>query len=325
MSSTSCIITRRGGSLFSRDLLLLDPTDSFSWELHFGCPDDKAVVKKLILVCVHGNEICGMNAVNSLLLQNWFKEISNELKAKKHRVKIILANPQAVKESRRFVDINLNRIFKESFVALNPNKFYDIFPKDQNELNRLHFITKAIEWADFVLDIHSTSANTPSFVLCPSDPDSEKYAASFPVEYVIKDLSNLVYGTTIEWAKTKLKTGICVECGQHTSPHSVDVAMNCIKRFLTDRIHNPAKNIISCHKKQMIKKGFHFLKKVCAFQKVHYKEVLGEDDCGPICCPFPNGAIVIMPNIHPIFGEEAWFWGVSSKDSKSEEQKSKSA
>jgi len=30
-------------------------------------------------------------------------------------------------------------------------------------------------------------------------------------------------------------------------------------------------------------------------------------------CPFPQGAIIIMPTEYPIIGEEAWFWGEHTK------------
>jgi len=286
----------------------LNANDEQSTEVNFGCSEEDAKVRKLILVCVHGNETCGLTAVNELIQVGWFQHQNELLKVKKERVKIILANPRAVLEKKRFVDLNLNRIFQPTYIQNNLSEIFASVPT-KYELSRLPILTKAIEWCDYLIDIHSTSAMTPPFVICPSDDKSELFAQTFPVEYMIKDLSKIVQGTTLEWATRLSKIGACVECGFHFDLQSIMVARQVIERFVTDQVVTQAHNIVSCKKSQLIQKGFHFLKKVTAFQDVKFNEVLGEDDNGPISCPFKDGATIIMPTENPIFGEEAWFWG----------------
>lgn len=289
----------------------LDPVLPVSWEINIGAPEENAILRKLLLVCVHGNEQCGMNAVNHLLETGWLLHQNTLLKSKKHRLKIILANPMAAKINKRFVDVNLNRIFNDTFMNINKNVSLDLFSKVQYELTRLPKIAKAIEWCDYLLDVHSTSANTAPFSICPDDPLSQGFACTFPVESVVKNLSNLVIGTTIEWAHHLSKISTCVECGQHNDPLTLQVAVECVKRFVSDRIEHLAHSIVACKTSIRIRSGFHFLKPVSAFQNVQHREILAEDDLGPIECPFQSGAVLVMPNQNPVFGEEAFFWGNS--------------
>jgi len=280
-----------------------------SWEFVFGCSEEKATIRKLILVCIHGNEQCGMKAFNQLFDEGWISTINPILKQKNLRIRVILGNPRGVIENKRFIDLNLNRIFRSPFLN---EKSSDMFIKRPYELSRMEYICKAIRWCDYLLDLHSTSADTPPFALFSDNILSERYATTFPVEYVIKDLSKCVLGTTLGFAKLLSKIGISVECGQHENPDSVEIALQIIKKYVTD-IGEPSHNVLSCGKCQLVNKGFHYMKKIEAFQRVQYNEVLANDDNGAITCPFPQGAIIIMPTEYPIIGEEAWFWGEYTK------------
>jgi len=208
--------------------------------------------------------------------------------------------------------MNLNRIFLETFVNTNPILSSDMFSKVQYELSRLPTVANAIAWSDFMIDLHSTSSDTPPFAVCASGKSFEDYACSFPVEYVIKDLSKLIGGTTVDWASTQKSTAVSIECGQHFNPHSVVVAKNCIMRFVKgdDQVENISPHVVSCNNRQLVNHGFHFLQRISAFQTVQYNELIGEDINGEIRCPFREGAVIIMPTEIPILGEEAWFWGI---------------
>src|SRR3989339_723844 len=57
----------------------------------------------IILVGVHGNERCGLEAMDTLL---------PNLKIQKGRMLVAYGNPKAIKQNVRFTDVNLNRMFK---------------------------------------------------------------------------------------------------------------------------------------------------------------------------------------------------------------------
>lgn len=50
--------------------------------------------------------------------------------------------------------------------------------------------------------------------------------------------------------------------------------------------------------------------KVEAFGRFEEGEVVAEDEDGEIRCPFPEGALLVMPTQLPVEGEEAWLWGL---------------
>ncbi len=96
-----------------------DPVTSFSFELgqHTQVEVwDRGVIvfeplessgKDIVLSCaVHGNETAPIELCNTLIN----RLLSQEIQAKQ-RVMFLIANPEAIKLARRFVDENLNRLF----------------------------------------------------------------------------------------------------------------------------------------------------------------------------------------------------------------------
>lgn len=67
--------------------LELDPHNPLSWEIVLGCSENEAKVRKLILVSLHGNEVCGLNAVNALSKSGCLQNINSTLKTNKNRVR----------------------------------------------------------------------------------------------------------------------------------------------------------------------------------------------------------------------------------------------
>jgi len=94
-------------------------------EVDFGCTNSKPRIHRLITVCIHGNELAGLHAVNELQEEGFFNTLDVT-----NRITIILGNPEAVKQRKRFVDINLNRIFAPSFILENSQ---DLFAQGRKE------------------------------------------------------------------------------------------------------------------------------------------------------------------------------------------------
>src|SRR3989344_7330825 len=101
----------------------------------FGSKPGKTVV---ILAGVHGNEVCGINAFNSLI---------PKIKIDFGRVFFIYANLEAIRENKRCVEKNLNRCFfreqeQEIGESLEGKTAKEIIP----------FLDKA----DVMLDVHAS-------------------------------------------------------------------------------------------------------------------------------------------------------------------------
>jgi len=282
----------------------------------FGCKDDsKVTVKKLITVCMHGDETCGMVAINELIQEGYFDKIFSKSEIATTRVTVLLANPKGVEQCRRFIDVNLNRIFMESklrrsgSITAEPLD-QDSFLRNKYEVTRVQKIADEIADCDYYIDIHSTSARSFPFALPSNDAESEIFAASFNVDFVIEKLVKSVRGTSIGWANLLKKPAVCFECGQHTDRQTVEIAKTIVRRFVSGCLEGTAKAVLTCSNNEVIRKGFKYVNIPQAFQKVNHNELLAiDEEVGEIRCSNPKGAYIIMPTANPILGEEAWFWG----------------
>src|SRR3989344_287896 len=78
----------------------------------------------VVLAGIHGNEICGVKAFDSMI---------NNLTIESGKVYFIYANLEAIKQNKRFIDYNLNRLFKrkipkEAFGSLEAKTAKEIMP-----------------------------------------------------------------------------------------------------------------------------------------------------------------------------------------------------
>jgi len=293
-------------------------------KLVFGCTQDiKTTTKKLITVCMHGDEVCGMIAINELIQDGYFEKAFFAGALATTRVTVLLANPRGVLANKRFIDVNLNRIFIENRLRRKGSVTSPENPLDQDEIlrakyevSRVQEIADEISDCDLYIDIHSTSAKSYPFALPSTDPDSEALASSFNVDFVIEKLVKSVRGTSVGWACALNKQAVCFECGQHQDRKTVEVAKTLIRRFVTGEQEGIAKEVLTCSCNVVIRKGFRYVNLPQAFQKVQYNDLLAiDEEVGEIRCSNPKGAYIIMPTANPIPGEEAWFWG-EVKESK---------
>jgi len=273
-------------------------------KLVFGAKD--APKKLLITVCIHGNETCGLVAVNQLLQEGFFK---HGFDAKTLSITILLGNPRAVMENKRYIDMNLNRMFLIHHCEEKPGAAH---VDDPYERSRLEEIIAEMHQCDAYLDIHSTSAPTVPFAIVPPGEKSELLAKKFPVKFVLHNVMKVISGTSIDYVKQLNKPAICVECGQHRSEETIHVAKETLRAFITGTPADDCpKTVLYVDRSVILKEGFQFKKNATAFDYVDCNELVAADNGGEIRCPYKQGAFLIMPVGHPTLGEEAWLWGHS--------------
>lgn len=174
----------------------------------------------IILVGVHGDEKCGPEALDKML---------PILKIKRGRVLIGYGNPIAIQQDVRFVESNLNRMFK-------PDHMLSEKDKESYEYNRAQFLKKYFIQSDVLLDIHASS--TPAsqkFLICEENStDIVKYLP-FPV--IVSGFDNVEPGGTDYYMNQIGKIGICAECGYESDKISTVVAIETIKAFLRIQGH----------------------------------------------------------------------------------------
>jgi len=284
----------------------------------------------LILVGIHGNEYCGVEAVRHILkrqalflpwgtaeaealehdscwttlyLQDLFKSLTMEF---------IVGNPEAFRQKKRFIQKNLNRLIDLHRLG-EPDAEEPCYEKQ-----RARIVMECIHHSDCVLDIHSCSADVPPFALPNSMDVSEELASKLPVRYVVQSLAHqtLDGGTTMDAALLHGIPGICVECGSHHHVNAVATAAHVISKFLvlqsgilSDKEQLPRPLSIKCSCVEKVNPGFRFLRGWTEFEFVPFGTPVFRDDVnGVVRCNIEPGAYLVMPAMNPIVGEEALFW-----------------
>ncbi|XP_060922462.1 N-acyl-aromatic-L-amino acid amidohydrolase (carboxylate-forming) B-like [Limanda limanda] len=127
-----------------------------------------------VAVCggTHGNELSGVYLVRELLKAK--KEAMKRKEEEKEEpvsVLMVLSNPRATQQCRRYVDTDLNRCFTHS--TLN-GPVSDMAPYEMirsRELNTLLGPKGSAEAVDLVCDLHNTTANMGLCLIAYSDCD----------------------------------------------------------------------------------------------------------------------------------------------------------
>jgi succinylglutamate desuccinylase len=172
----------------------------------------------VVFAGVHGNEICGLEAI---------KKIIRDIKIKTGSVLFVFGNPKAIENKVRFTDYNLNRAFMDPSCYSNEIK-------NTYEFLRAQELKKFLKEADVLLDVHSSfSKKSEPFIICEEN-------GNFLVKFFPKEFNKIVYGfnkfhpgSTDNYMNLNKKVGICIECGSNFETNTVDLAEKTILLFLT--------------------------------------------------------------------------------------------
>ena len=247
----------------------------------------------VIMVGVHGNERFGVDAV---------KELISNLKLKKGKVTLIVANPEAVKQNKRFLEYNLNRCFLKKQSKKIANTF-----EGKIAQKIIPFLNKT----DWLLDIHgSNSSNSVPFVICEKQSFSVARRLAFGI--VSYNWDKFQPGSSDYYMNLQNKVGICVECGYVNDFKSKKIAKEAVENFLsaaglTDkkfpkRGKNRFFKIVSMYKNKFgkFKKSRNFRD----FEGLDKKELIGIDGNRKVYCE--EGDILLFVRNRENFWEECF-------------------
>jgi len=178
--------------------------------------------KLLLISGIHGNEHCGVEAVLSLLEQF----CSGALTLKKGTLKLVIANEEALKVNKRYIEHNLNRLFLDDLSEPPPSSY---------EWKRAQEIKPLIIEADYFIDLHSTSGPSEAFLFC--EKPLLDYCRDLGVENIVVGWGSLgctsIAGDTENYGFKHSSIGFTVECGQHNAPESFANALRISLNFLS--------------------------------------------------------------------------------------------
>lgn len=262
---------------------------------------DKPGLTVCIVGGVHGDETCGLNAIN--LLES--KLLTGD-KLLHGRLLTLVANLEAVRLKRRFVDCDLNRAFGES------NAF-------GYESQLAHRLAPHLIGMDYVLDLHSTSAPTQPFC---AGALTKRHLEMFRMT----GLEVYTHGWEIHRGHTMLidevnrlnAVGAIAECGKTGDAQTDKVAYTTVLHFLQElkmlspvKLQSPKSHTV-VRIDQTVRartENFCFTRNFKNLELVKAGEVVAYDDGKPIT--HPDAFVMAMPTQGKLqAGDEAFGVGI---------------
>lgn len=172
----------------------------------------------LFFGAVHGNEICGPYAMERLRA----KLDAGKITITKGSVTFIpICNPRAYAKGVRFIEENLNRIFKPATRA------------SSYEAHLANVLCREIDACNVFLDIHSMTSNGNPFIFLDFPNHTNTAFAQtlgptlavtgWPELYAREDTEFRSNDTTA-YAHEKGKAGLLIECGSHNEKKAISIA-----------------------------------------------------------------------------------------------------
>lgn len=250
----------------------------------------------MILVGVHGNERCGVDAI---------KELLPSLEIQKGRVLIAYGNPEAIDQNVRYAEANLNRVFK-------PDEMLSEKEKSSYEYSRAQFLKKYLDQTDCLLDIHaSLTPNSKRFVIC--EENAQNITTHLPVSLAVSGFDDVEPGGTDYYMNQKGKVGICIECGYFNDTSSKDIAKESILAFLMacgNILGTPKaypQSTIKIEGLYLTKSNFALSKQFEDFEEVENNQIIGIDGTEEVKVPIDG--IILFARNREYSNEEAFLYG----------------
>lgn len=174
----------------------------------------------LTLGGVHGNEPAGIEAAKRVLCK-----LSERDLPLKGRYLALAGNLAALRERKRYCDVDLNRLWEEKSVErlrLQEPQFDNVEQQQQREL--LGIIDAELEAAQhgvIFLDLHSSSATGSPFTAINDTLQNRHIAFALPCPALL-GLEENVKGPLLEYVAGQGHAAVAVEGGQHDAPETVD-------------------------------------------------------------------------------------------------------
>ena len=178
------------------------------------------------LVCIgslHGNEPAGYCALERVVATLKAATCDTGFELDLGDLVVLIGNRTALSEGRRYVDHDLNRGWSPGRIATLENT--GATTAEEAEMAELvESIQRARDEARgpvVLLDLHSTSGDSPPFISVADRLEHRRFALEFQVP-VILGIDEYLDGTLLEWIDRLGFLGLVFEGGRHEDPSSVD-------------------------------------------------------------------------------------------------------
>jgi predicted deacylase len=195
----------------------------FVWRFDSGQPGPNVMVSAI----VHGNEPCGVVALDWLLQQD-IRPVAGSLTLAFMNIEAYRAFDPEDPNRSRWIDEDMNRVWDS-----------DVLQGDRTslELERARDVRPVLEDIDYLLDLHSMQQSAPPLMLSGRHPKGKALAAQVGVpERVIADKGHAAGRRMRDYGgfddANSPKAALLIECGQHWEASSGALAIEATVRFL---------------------------------------------------------------------------------------------
>lgn len=170
---------------------------------------------------LHGNEHAAIVA-----LQHVARELTEIRPDFKGKFVALAGNLTALPQRTRFIDADLNRIWTQDRMrALENSPFFgadhSVEQSEQREVFRaLQYHISNASAPVYVLDLHTTSAESPPFAIIQDSPRHRQFALNFHAPIVL-GLLNHLQGSMIQYLEKRGCCTLAFEAGQHEDQRSI--------------------------------------------------------------------------------------------------------
>jgi succinylglutamate desuccinylase len=184
---------------------------------------DKGGPDVVLFSGVHGDEVSGIHAVEKL----FFDLFTGARTLQQGSLTLVRANEQAIAAERRYVQHNLNRLFKDQY---GPD-----IDRSSYEFQRAQELKAILENCDYFLDLHSApTAHDPFIVVEQGNvPLFSKLRIPKVMTGWSRFSSGPIGGDAENYANAHGARSATLESGSHFDKRSNDVAYQAVLSFLS--------------------------------------------------------------------------------------------
>jgi predicted deacylase len=257
----------------------------------------------LIVGALHGNERCGLVAIERL------RDAAQlgELRWSGGTLVLVHGNLHASEVGTRHTDggADLNRLFDYAFEASLPPEQWS------HEHRRAVELRPIVDDADALLDLHSATAETPPFAIATAAASSYELARQLGLGWVVRGWEGPgLVGDQVMLSVLTRKgfPGVAVECGQHEDPAAGDVGYRCARRFLVAAgvlVDNPGSlpptpGPLLLRLTEVIKKpspSFRFVRPIRGLERLERGALIGGDEALEVRLRHASYALIPNDNV----------------------------
>lgn len=172
---------------------------------------------------LHGNERSGVVALLRL-----FDELKSKNIQLRGRIVGLTGNLAAVEQNRRYLDLDLNRIWTRNRLNQKLPDSDSAETREQNELNVLINEIMDSKGEKFFFDLHTTSSDSTPFIAINDQMANRDFAIHFPVS-IIFGIEEYLQGPLLSYLNDYGHVAFAFEAGEHEDPHSATMHLSFIK------------------------------------------------------------------------------------------------